>query len=285
MGVEEVGAVGRAILSAVARQRPGSVVVDLRSPAGDDGSQRSALGGADVDAEVDATAAAWRPARCRRSSTGPATGRASSDDDGCRRRPGRGRRRSPRASPWPASTLPVTRSPWARWNASTAPGVPDPKTPSAPPRTAIPAVDQGVCRATTAGTALVVDGEAGRRPARSRGSGSGGRRRRRRSCGETEHAGRRLVDRAGDGDAVVPLRLPHGAGGVAGPKMPSAPPRSVHPKPINVFCNCTTAGPREPKRRPTTAVALPAAGASAGAAGAGWRLTPSTAGSPGRCGH
>jgi hypothetical protein len=47
--------------------------------------------------------------------------------------------------------LPVAFKPFARWKAITALAVPDPKMPSAPPRTVMPALINACCKATTRG--------------------------------------------------------------------------------------------------------------------------------------
>ena len=139
-----------------------------------------------------------------------------------RRPPGRGRRVAGRSSrsrcrwwlrPWAAlpprpraatvaaSPTPVTARPLACWNVFRALSVAAPKMPSAPPATVIPALINACCSCLTGWPVA---------PAGERAGGDRGRRRGGGRRSETEGRRRRLVDDAGDGQALVALERLHG---------------------------------------------------------------------------
>src|SRR5687768_6929867 len=138
-------------------------------------------------------------------------------------------------------TLPVTLRPWARWKSITAAAVPEPKSPSTPPRTEIPAL-------TSADWSLITRVPFSPNTANPPSPLLVG-----------DVGGLGFWSAASVASSTTPLGLmpcdcwnDFNACAVAGPKIPSAPPRTLTPALINASCNDFTVAPSEPDLSPTS---------------------------------
>ncbi len=142
------------------------------------------------------------------------------------------------------STLPVTPKPRARWKSITAALVPPPKSPSTPPRTETPALTSAPCRARTRAP---FSPNAAKPP----------------DAWVPDEPGSVVTGFFGFASAlaVVESTAPVAsrpcevwncltALAVAGPKIPSAPPRTVTPASISACCSVLTVLPSAPALSP-----------------------------------